>query len=574
MGSNAYISDIAKKSTKNKTSKNVANKKNKINFRKYDGKVYDPTINKSLNSLKQTEKQIIKEIQKRNNNINLLKMEININNANNIQGEKKKNEEKIKLLEKENDLCFEKLEEIKNRRNALQFKHEKELGIFEKNKKLRLKQFLVDLNNKEKNELIEEKFKKFQEDSKKIQLKMQEEMKEVIERKHYEIEKKKIENEEKTKKFINDKREKEKEDIKNRNQKAREQVLKLKVLINNKPISTSLIYKENEDKYLKNEKKLVNNENERRKEYMKRIELNELNEFAKNFDEKKSKKLIESNLKIEKEKEKWSQRYKLIPQYTNPLTKIISDDEKKIKEKVEKMNLEKKKYKELQKHYKVPRPLIIFKEKKENNNNKKHKKLLIKSGSYSDILRQKMKIKFYTNKNIKEKEEKENNKKMNKKIINFKLPLICIKEKARTINKSFEKVKNNQKNELITEYLRQKRLINEKIREKKRNSGELPKYDLALTNDIKKLIKDNGMDQDVLNLAKSKLENLQEKKKEKSLLLKVNGGIDKNPEIADEICDLMLDSIQAGLSIIEGVENSDEINNDYNNRIQNNNVEE
>ena len=574
MGSNAYISDIAKKSTKNKTSKNVANKKNKINFRKYDGKVYDPTINKSLNSLKQTEKQIIKEIQKRNNNINLLKMEININNANNIQGEKKKNEEKIKLLENENDLCFEKLEEIKNRRNALQFKHEKELGIFEKNKKLRLKQFLVDLNNKEKNELIEEKFKKFQEDSKKIQLKMQEEMKEVIERKHYEIEKKKIENEEKTKKFINDKREKEKEDIKNRNQKAREQVLKLKVLINNKPISTSLIYKENEDKYLKNEKKLVNNENERRKEYMKRIELNELNEFAKNFDEKKSKKLIESNLKIEKEKEKWSQRYKLIPQYTNPLTKIISDDEKKIKEKVEKMNLEKKKYKELQKHYKVPRPLIIFKEKKENNNNKKHKKLLIKSGSYSDILRQKMKIKFYTNKNIKEKEEEENNKKMNKKIINFKLPLICIKEKARTINKSFEKVKNNQKNELITEYLRQKRLINEKIREKKRNSGELPKYDLALTNDIKKLIKDNGMDQDVLNLAKSKLENLQEKKKEKSLLLKVNGGIDKNPEIADEICDLMLDSIQAGLSIIEGVENSDEINNDYNNRIQNNNVEE
>ena len=574
MGSNAYISDIAKKSTKNKTSKNVANKKNKINFRKYDGKVYDPTINKSLNSLKQTEKQIIKEIQKRNNNINLLKMEININNANNIQGEKKKNEEKIKLLEKENDLCFEKLEEIKNRRNALQFKHEKELGIFEKNKKLRLKQFLVDLNNKEKNELIEEKFKKFQEDSKKIQLKMQEEMKEVIERKHYEIEKKKIENEEKTKKFINDKREKEKEDIKNRNQKAREQVLKLKVLINNKPISTSLIYKENEDKYLKNEKQLVNNENERRKEYMKRIELNELNEFAKNFDEKKSKKLIESNLKIEKEKEKWSQRYKLIPQYTNPLTKIISDDEKKIKEKVEKMNLEKKKYKELQKHYKVPRPLIIFKEKKENNNNKKHKKLLIKSGSYSDILRQKMKIKFYTNKNIKEKEEEENNKKMNKKIINFKLPLICIKEKARTINKSFEKVKNNQKNELITEYLRQKRLINEKIREKKRNSGELPKYDLALTNDIKKLIKDNGMDQDVLNLAKSKLENLQEKKKEKSLLLKVNGGIDKNPEIADEICDLMLDSIQAGLSIIEGVENSDEINNDYNNRIKNNNVEE
>ena len=43
----------------------------------------------------------------------------------------------------------------------------KELGIIEKNKKLKLKKFIDDLNNKEKNEIIEEKIKKNQKKMKK-----------------------------------------------------------------------------------------------------------------------------------------------------------------------------------------------------------------------------------------------------------------------------------------------------------------------------------------------------------------------------------------------------------------------
>lgn len=570
LGSNAYISDIAKKSHKNNEIQNEQNKKFKVYFPKYDGKIYDPTINKALNILKQNEEQIIKDIHKINNNINLLKNETSMNNVNNIHDlnkEKKKIEDKIKGLEKEKSLFIEKLEEIKNRRNSMNYQQEKELGIIEKNKKLKLKKFIDDLNNKEKNEIIEEKIKKIQEDSKKLQLKMKSDLEEVINKKNFKMDQLEKEKEDKIKKYLNDMKEEEKKYIKTRNQKAKEQLLKLKELQleNNKQQKkqkTIHLYKEIEDNYLKNEEDKVKIENKSRKEKMKHIDLNEFNELAKNFDEMKSKQLYESKLKIKKQREIWSQRYKLIPEYVNPLNKVIEEEKNIMKKKEQEKILEMQKLKDLQKQYKVPKPLIIAKEKTidiVDQRKQKSKKILIKSSSYSDVIRQKMMVKFNTTKNKKEKgEEADTNINKAKDIINFKLPLICLKEKYRKVNKSFEKDKNNNQNhELSTDYLNQRRLINEKNRERKRNLGELSNLDYSKTNDIRKLIKENGLDENMLKMAKSKLEILDEKKKQKSLLLKLNGGIANKPDLGEEICDLMIDSIQAKLSILQEIENLD-----------------
>ena len=570
LGSNAYISDIAKKSHKNNEIQNEQNKKFKVYFPKYDGKIYDPTINKALNILKQNEEQIIKDIHKINNNINLLKNETSMNNVNNIHDlnkEKKKIEDKIKALEKEKSLFIEKLEEIKNRRNSMNYQQEKELGIIEKNKKLKLKKFIDDLNNKEKNEIIEEKIKKIQEDSKKLQLKMKSDLEEVINKKNFKMDQLEKEKEDKIKKYLNDMKEEEKKYIKTRNQKAKEQLLKLKELQleNNKEQKnkkTMHLYKKIEDKFLKDEEDKVKIENKSRKEKMKHIDLNEFNELAKNFDEMKSKQLYESKLKIKKQREIWSQRYKLIPEYVNPLNKVIEEEKNIMKKKEQEKILEMQKLKDLQKQYKVPKPLIIAKEKTidiVDQRKQKSKKILIKSSSYSDVIRQKMMVKFNTTKNKKEKgEEADTNINKAKDIINFKLPLICLKEKYRKVNKSFEKDKNNNQNhELSTDYLNQRRLINEKNRERKRNLGELSNLDYSKTNDIRKLIKENGLDENMLKMAKSKLEILDEKKKQKSLLLKLNGGIANKPDLGEEICDLMIDSIQAKLSILQEIENLD-----------------
>lgn len=309
---------------------------------------------------------------------------------------------------------------------------------------------------------------------------------------------------------------------------------------------------------------------------MKHINLNEFNEFAKKYDEIKSKQINESNLKMKKEKEEWLKRYKSIPEYVNPLTKLILKEEKDLKQEEERKNLEMKKFKDRQKNYKAPKPLIITVKKESKEMDLKIKKPLIKSSSYSDILRQRMKEKLNTVKNKKEKDKtKNNNNVINKNIINFKLPLISLKERNKQINKSFEKKKNNnQKQELITDYLNQKRLINEKIREKKRNNGELSKLDYTQTNDIKKLLKENGMNEGLLKIAKSKFETVEEKKKQKSLLLKLKGGIANNPELGEEICDLMIDSIQARLSIIQEIENLDDENNENNNENEQNEYED
>ena len=565
MTSNAYISDVAKKS--HKKIKNIKDKKIRVFFPKFDGKIYDPTLNKALNILKLNEEQLKKEIQKRKNNINLLKGEVSLNNVTNnheLEKEKRKAEDKIKILEKENSVSIEKLEEIKNRRNIIQYQMDKELGILDIHKKIQLNKFNEDLNNKDKMNLLEDKMKKLHDESKKLYLKMQSDLEKAIDKKNSKIDKLEKEKEEKILKFRKDMKEKERDDIKKRNLKAKEEILKLKeIQKNQKPKAGSILYKEIEDKFLKHEEHLIKTENQKRKEKMRHIDLNEFHELAKNYDEMKTKQIHESKLRCEKEKEIWSQRKKLIPDYVNPLTKILEEEKDKIKQEEKKEILEKEKNKKLQMNYKPPKPLIIKKEKTEINDKEKiNKKGLIKSSSYSDLLRKKMLIKFNTSKNKREKQIESKENEFDKNIINFRLPLINLKEKYRKINKSFEKDKNNNENhELTTDYLNQRRIINEQNREKKRNNGELSTID-SKANDIKKLIKENGFNENVLKMAKSKLETLEEKKNQKSLLLKLNGGVANKPELGEEICDLIIDSIQARLSIIKEFENVNENNNE------------
>ena len=572
--SNAYISDVAKKS--HKKINNIKNKKIRVFFPKFEGKIYDPTLNKALNILKLNEAQLQKKIQKRENNINLLKGEVSLNNLNNnnneLEKEKRKAEDKIKILKKENSISVEKLEELKNRKKAIQYQLDKELGILDIHKKIQLNKFNEDLNNKDKMNLLEDKMKKLHDESKKLYLKMQSDLEKAIDKKNSKIDKLEKEKEEKILKFRKDMKEKERDDIKKRNLKAKEEILKLKeIQKNQKPKAGSILYKEIEDKFLKHEEHLIKTENLKRKEKMRHIDLNEFHELAKNYDEMKTKQIHESKLRCEKEKEIWSQRKKLIPDYVNPLTKILEEEKDKIKQEEKKEILEKEKNKKLQMNYKPPKPLIIKKEKTEINDKEKiNKKGLIKSSSYSDLLREKMLIKFNKSKNKREKQIESKENEFDKNIINFRLPLINLKEKYRKINKSFEKDKNNNENhELTTDYLNQRRIINEKNREKKRNNGELSTMD-SKANDIKKLIKENGFNANILKMAKSKLETLDQKKNRKSLLLKLNGGVANKPELGEEICDLIIDSIQARLSIIKEFEKIN-VNNNENNEYNKNN---
>lgn len=565
ISSKVYVSNEVKKYNNNKPLKtqNDNSKKVHIYIPMFEGKVYDPTTNKIINILKKSEDQIIKELSKLNYNEKLLKSKsyINLinNNPKNLLNDQKTVDEKIKSIEKSKNNCMVKLEELKNRINILQFKQDKELGILDNNKKLKLNKFVEDCNNKKSNKMIEQKIKKLHEESEKIQLMMRKDLEKQKEKKNNELNELEKAEEQKRIDILKKLRDDEREDIEKRKKKNTEELLKFKEFINKKPVKAYYLYQKHKDDYVDKENNLVKKENIKRKAYMKHIDLNEFNEMRKNFEQQKSKRILESNEKMKIIKESWSERHKLIPLYSNPVSKLVADEENEMKQAEQDKILRRKELKKIQKNYCVPKPLKVIKEKVvEEIHNKSHRRPkphLAKSNSYSDILRQKVIDKYKAEKSKKEKMLSEEDSYLDEPIIidnkGNKRKNSNISNSKHAGNKSVEKNKFNKE---VIDYLKERRKINELNKEKKRNEGELTKLDYSGTNDIKKLIKENGINDNMLKVAKCKLESIEEKKRQKDLLLKFSGGVANRPELGEEVCNLMIDSIQAKLSLIKEID--------------------
>ena len=583
IGTKVYISNEARKYNDRKrdfnkmpfkTQNELNRKNNNVFIPSYEGKIYDPTTNKTINFLKKSESQIIKELSKLNSNEKLLKSDAYLNqfnnNPNNLPKDQKIIEEKIKSIEKSKNAYMMNLEEIKNQINILQYNQDKELGILDNTRKSKLNKFIEDCNNKEKTYLLEQKIKKLQEESEKLQLLMKKDLDNKLKKKNDEINNKEKEEEEKRIELLKKIKDKDREYVEKRKKKNTEELLKIKQFIHKKPLNKTYLYQNKKDKHINDENNLVKLETLKRKEIMKHIDLKEFDEMKKNFDIQKSKRIQGSNEKMKIIKESWLQRYKLIPLYVNPLSKILSDEEHKMKQEEQKKILHRKKLKKLQEKYKVPKPQKLTVEKiiekqNENNLNKviiRKKPNLIKSNSYSDIIRAKMIEKYKTLQNRREKNKNDellpdedyylDEPQLSQKILENSKK---VENNNNKINKSFDKNKNKEKKETF-DYLKERRKINELNKEKRRNAGELLNIEYSGTNDIKKLIKDNGINDKMLKVAKCKLESLEEKKRQKDLLLKCSGGVANKPELGEEVCDLMIDSIQAKLSLIKEIDKS------------------
>lgn len=568
ISSKVYVSNEVKKyNNKPLKTQNDNSKKVHIYIPMFEGKVYDPTTNKIINILKKSEDQIIKELSKLNYNEKLLKSKsyINLinNNPKNLLSDQKTVDEKIKSIEKSKNNCMVKLEELKNRINILQFKQDKELGILDNNKKLKLNKFVEDCNNKKSNKMIEQKIKKLHEESEKIQLMMRKDLEKQKEKKNNELNELEKAEEQKRIDILKKLRDDEREDIEKRKKKNTEELLKFKEFINKKPVKAYYLYQKHKDDYVDKENNLVKKENIKRKAYMKHIDLNEFNEMRKNFEQQKSKRILESNEKMKIIKESWSERHKLIPLYSNPVSKLVADEENEMKQAEQDKILRRKELKKIQKNYCVPKPLKVIKEKVvEEIHNKSHRRPkphLAKSNSYSDILRQKVIDKYKAEKSKKEKMLSEEDSYLDEPIIidnkgNKRKNSNNSNSNSNSKHAGNKSVEKNKFNKEVIDYLKERRKINELNKEKKRNEGELTKLDYSGTNDIKKLIKENGINDNMLKVAKCKLESIEEKKRQKDLLLKFSGGVANRPELGEEVCNLMIDSIQAKLSLIKEID--------------------
>ena len=184
----------------------------------------------------------------------------------------------------------------------------------------------------------------------------------------------------------------------------------------------------------------------------------------------------------------------------------------------------------------------------ENNNNekesKKSKPFFIKSNSYSNLLREKAMIKY---------KEKEKNKNSKENLLGEEDDLNSESQNKNKKEKSIDKNKNKKGKKIVFDYLKERRKINQ-LKKERRKSADISPIDYISTNEIKNLIKNKGIDNNTIKLAKNKLDLIEEKAKQKNILLKCSGGVVNKPELSDEVCDLMIDSIQAKISLIKEID--------------------
>ena len=424
-------------------------------------------------------------------------------------------------------------------------KEKSELQTKKYYKKFREKRNQIKQLEKEMKLNSEKELEKIEENKKKEQELILENAKKIIEKERETREKMKKKNEEKEKERI-EKLEKHNEE------KTEEQKEIEKKFINKK--QNECIYFRNPKIYLQNEEDYLKAELEKIKEAHPIISLKEIKEFktekVKNYNKNK----LDIDEKYNKIKKDWIKNKNDLPKFKNHLfkeaeerTKQLEEEEKKKNELISERAHAKKKYGESVQDRK---PEISEKKKKEREDNIKKltEKILVKDTIYNYKKKRILLVKRDPNKPSK---------------FNWELKLDDIDEKDVEINKAL--IKKPKINILSSSLEKNKRESSTKKSDdlqkdliKKRNHTEINSDN---ENSVKKenlkwekMIKNkNGSIKQNIQNVKIKAEHLEQLANEKEKILKVNGGIEKNPELGQKVSDLLIDSIHAKLSILNSI---------------------
>ena len=427
----------------------------------------------------------------------------------------------------------------------------------------RIKLFLENFE-KEK-EIAELRAKKYQEESKKRKEKMKNDLDILIEKRKNEIDAKEEEEKKQSEEYLKKLKERDKETRLKIEKRKEEKLRGLKVedYIKEKIQSQEkdYLFFQNQEKYKQQEENLIRQETNKRKAIMRSVPLEEIKEFNDNYKENKLKNEKEQQIKTEQLKEEWKERKEILPKYYSHFRELAENDIKKIQEenevkknKIEVFSKAKKDYSEHVINDK--KPLINEKLKKEREENiikltekkvekktlktNKNKRILLKKRDPNKPSKYKWELKL---------DEMDDYDPLNKSA-NIKKALNK-KPKRNALSSSSERKKISIPDKKI-DYLQN--LKNER-KEKERNKSASP-IEKRYSKKWNKMIKSkNGNLIDNVNNVKREAEYLEKEAVENEKLLKIKGGIVRNPELGEKISSLLIDSIQAKLSILNHVEN-------------------
>ena len=427
-------------------------------------------------------------------------------------------------------------------------------------KQINLKNF-IDNFERDK-EIIEIRAKKYLKERRERNKRIANDLTQLAEKRKKELEEKNKKEKEEQEKMANNLKRQAKEIENKRSKVIAQQSLLYKPYINGKIDGTAkkYLFMKKHEKFLKNEQILLDKENNYRKNKMKPISNEEIQEFNIKMDKKREEKKIISEKKTEKLLEEWNERKKTLPSYVNHLSENTYieinkqiQDEKDKKEKMEQLIEKKNKYsnglKQPQKNKGLEQKRI------ETINNLDPKRFLLDKDTMQHKDRKGRVL-------LKKRDpEKPSKFKWDLKLVDSSENEISIqrtlikKPKQYKLSISVDRTQKNLptiKKDYLQEMIKDKE---GKENSEKKSSHVLSTEDNYVQTSAKKwekIINENGdisLVDNVIN-ARSKLQLLELKAIQKEKLLNNQDIVSNDVKLSQKVSDLIIDSIEAKLSLL------------------------
>ena len=516
----------------------------------------DLTTLKIIKQLKRNEFELTKDLSKLIQNEKMIKDESYLQlvngNPKNIGIEKKKLQIELKKIYEDKNIYLSRLNEIKYRINSIEDKYTKEIGIFNNNCKEKLNTFLLNQTNIKRNNKINARLKMLQKQNNRLLLNMNTDAENKIKEKQNQLDLEQKQQIDNNLKLLDKKRHEIKEEIMKRKNKINKEKKKMEEYLNNKLENKEYLYQKINSNFNQKIEKIIALENKKRRKLMNSIELSNINDFMKNYGIFKVKKNLELEEKTKILKKAWSERELLIPKYKNEFS-VLVDEEEKNKKMEKKMTINK---------------INAMKNKQINYSKQFEDSLIMTNKQYNFINNNN------SDNNIKGYKKKDNQK-QNIKFNNIRGYCNSIRNKIlikkSTEAKSLLKInpnhidltkEHNSFNQLNTPNLKLPNInqnnkaqisnINNEIKFTKLSKNP-EVFKLKNKKEIQNIIEKNGINEITFEMINSKLKNMKEKKEEKALLLKHQGGIASNPDLGEKVCDILIDSMNAKLLLMDEI---------------------
>ena len=351
--------------------------------------------------------------------------------------------------------------------------------------------------------------------------------------------------------------------------KIEQKSLLYKPFINQKVDKTkNYLFMKQYEKFIKNEQRLIDKENNLRKNYMKPFSNEEIDEFNEKMDKKREEKKLIAEEKAQKLQQEWKEREKIIQQYVSPFLEKafegITNDIKEEKAKNEQRNflLDKKKGygTEIRTSHIPPKNKSLEQKRLATINNLDPRRFLLNKDTLQHHKRKGRVLlkKVDPNKPSKYDWLKQLNKSAeNDPNIDDKL---IKKPKNYMLSMSLDRNKRNKLPNIKFDYLRkknnekeQKENIDVLYNSEDKDLNEEENYIKASAKKWDKLINESNDENLIENInnAKDKIQKLEYEALQNEKLMKSSDDINQSVELNKRVSNLIIDSIQAKITLLQ-----------------------